>query len=307
MAQEQVTENLVIIGSGPAGLAAGIYAARAGLKPLIVEGMLAGGQLTKTDEVENYPGFELPVTGMSLMTAMRRQAERSGVRFEMDEISSVDFSSGVKRLNGMMGSYSARSVIVATGASARWTGLPGETKYRSKGVSACAVCDGAFFRGADVAVIGGGDTALGDALYLSRIAKSVALIHRRGEFRGAKVLVERVKAAGNIALYLDTTVESFEGDGVRLGALKLSGGREIAVSGAFVAIGHEPQTAFLKGALELDEAGYVKVSATRTSAEGVFAAGDCADPFYKQAVIAAGAGAQAAIEAQHYLQEGGHV
>lgn len=307
MAQEQVTENLVIIGSGPAGLAAGIYAARAGLKPLIVEGMLAGGQLTKTDEVENYPGFELPVTGMSLMTAMRRQAERSGVRFEMDEISSVDFSSGVKRLDGMMGSYSARSVIVATGASARWTGLPGETKYRSKGVSACAVCDGAFFRGADVAVIGGGDTALGDALYLSRIAKSVALIHRRGEFRGAKVLVERVKAAGNIALYLDTTVESFEGDGVRLGALKLSGGREIAVSGAFVAIGHEPQTAFLKGALKLDGAGYVKVSATRTSAEGVFAAGDCADPFYKQAVIAAGAGAQAAIEAQHYLQEGGHV
>lgn len=307
MAQEQVTENLVIIGSGPAGLAAGIYAARAGLKPLIVEGMLAGGQLTKTDEVENYPGFELPVTGMSLMTAMRRQAERSGVRFEMDEISSVDFSSGVKRLDGMMGSYSARSVIVATGASARWTGLPGETKYRSKGVSACAVCDGAFFRGADVAVIGGGDTALGDALYLSRIAKSVALIHRRGEFRGAKVLVERVKAAGNIALYLDTTVESFEGDGVRLGALKLSSGREIAVSGAFVAIGHEPQTAFLKGALELDGAGYVKVSATRTSAEGVFAAGDCADPFYKQAVIAAGAGAQAAIEAQHYLQEGGHV
>ncbi len=307
MAKEQVVENLIIIGSGPAGLTAGVYAARAGLNPLIIEGMLAGGQLTKTDEVENYPGFEQPITGMALMASMRKQAERAGVRFEMDEISFVDFSSDIKRLDGMMGSYLARSIIVATGAGARWTNLPGEAKFKNKGVSACAVCDGAFFKDADVAVVGGGDTALGDALYLARIAKSVALIHRRGDFRGAKVLVERVKATDNITLYLNTTVESFEGEGARLGALKLSGDRTISVQGAFIAIGHEPQTSFLKGALELDEAGYVKVAATKTSSKGVFAAGDCADPFYKQAVIAAGAGAQAAIEAQHYLQEGGHV
>ena len=306
MAQEKV-ENLIIVGSGPAGLTAGIYAARAGLQPLIIEGMLAGGQLTQTSEVENFPGFAEPVTGMALMAAMRAQAERSGVRFEMDEISSVDFSGAEKRLDGMMGSYFAKSVIVATGAGARWTGLPGEMKYKNKGVSACAVCDGAFFKGADVAVIGGGDTALGDALYLSRIAKSVALIHRRDSFRGAKVLVERVKAAENITLFMETRVESFEGDGARLNALKLSGGREIAVTGAFVAIGHEPVTKFFAGAVELDEAGYVKVDGVKTNVEGVFAAGDCADPFYKQAVIAAGAGAQAAIEAQHYLQKGGHV
>ena len=306
MAQEKI-ENLIIVGSGPAGLTAGIYAARAGLQPLIIEGMLAGGQLTETSEVENFPGFAEPVTGMALMAAMRAQAERSGVRFEMDEISSVDFSAAEKRLDGMMGSYFARSVIVATGASARWTGLPGEAKYKNRGVSACAVCDGAFFKGADVAVIGGGDTALGDALYLSRIARSVALIHRRDSFRGAKVLVERVKAAENITLFMETRVESFEGDGARLNALKLSGGREIAVTGAFVAIGHEPVTKFLAGAIELDEAGYVKVDGVKTNVEGVFAAGDCADPFYKQAVIAAGAGAQAAIEAQHYLQKGGHV
>ena len=306
MAQEKV-ENLIIVGSGPAGLTAGIYAARAGLQPLIIEGMLAGGQLTETSDVENFPGFAEPVTGMALMAAMRAQAERSGVRFEMDEISSVDFSAAEKRLDGMMGSYFARSVIVATGASARWTGLPGEAKYKNRGVSACAVCDGAFFKGADVAVIGGGDTALGDALYLSRIARSVALIHRRDSFRGAKVLVERVKAAENITLFMETRVESFEGDGARLNALKLSGGREIAVTGAFVAIGHAPVTKFLAGVIGLDEAGYVKVDGVKTNVEGVFAAGDCADPFYKQAVIAAGAGAQAAIEAQHYLQKGGHV
>lgn len=300
-------ENLVIVGSGPAGLAAGIYSARAGFKPLLIEGMLSGGQLTRTDEVENFPGYANPVSGMELMASMRAQAERAGVRFIMDEISSVDFSSPVKRLSGMMGEVYARAVIVATGADAKWTELPGEATYKNRGVSACAVCDGAFFKGADVAVIGGGDTALGDALYLSRVAKSVSLIHRRDAFRGAKVLAERVAAAGNIEIFWNTTVESFEGDGGRLSALKLSQGRKIDVAGAFVAIGHKPQTAFLGGALKLDDAGYIVSERTRTSVEGVFAAGDCADPFYKQAVIAAGTGAQAAIEAQHFLQEGGYL
>ncbi len=306
MSQEKI-ENLVIIGSGPAGLAAGIYSARAGLKPLIVEGMLAGGQLTRTDEIENYPGYEEPVSGIALMASMRAQAERAGVRFEMDEISSVDFSSPIKRLFGMMGEISARAVIVATGAEAKWTELPGEKQYKNRGVSACAVCDGAFFKGADVAVIGGGDTALGDALYLSRIAKSVSLIHRRDTFRGAKVLAERVAASDNIKIFWNTTVESFEGEGGRLSALNLSGNRTINVAGAFVAIGHKPQTEFLANALELDGFGYIVVNRTRTSVKGVFAAGDCADPYYKQAVVAAGAGAQAAIEAQHFLQEGGYV
>lgn len=307
MSETSAKENLVIIGSGPAGLTAGIYASRAGLKPLIIEGMLSGGQLTKTNEVENYPGFENPQTGLSIMASMRSQAEKAGVRFEMDEISEVDFSSPVKRLTGMMGDVTANAVIIATGAGARWTNLPGEEKYKNKGVSACAVCDGAFFKGSDVAVIGGGDTALGEALYLSRIAKTVYLIHRRDNFRGAKVLAERVFNTPNIKVLWDTTVQSFEGDGTRLTSLKLSKEREIAVSGAFVAIGHEPETGFLKGAVAFDDLGYVKVERTRTNIEGVFAAGDCADPFYKQAVIAAGAGAQAAIEAQHYLQERGFV
>ncbi len=295
-------EELVVIGSGPAGLAAGIYAARAGLRPLVIEGMLAGGQLTQTHEVENYPGFVEPVAGLDLMSAMRAQAERAGVRFEMDEISSVDFSADIKKLAGMMGEITARAVIVATGAGARWTGLPGEDKYRGRGVSACAVCDGAFFKGADVAVIGGGDTALGDALYLARTARSVTLIHRRDAFRGAKALADRVLATPGITVAWNTTVQSFDGDGKKLTGLSLSDGRSLAVSGAFVAIGHTPQTGFLKGSVELDGGGYVIVDRTRTSAKGVFAAGDCADPYYKQAVIAAGAGAQAAIEAQRYLQ-----
>ena len=297
-------EELAIIGSGPAGLAAGIYAARAGLRPLVIEGMLAGGQLVQTHEVENYPGFAEPVGGQDLMSAMRLQAERAGVRFTMDEVTSVDFTGAEKKLAGMMGEVTARAVIVASGASAKWTGLPGEDMYRNRGISACAVCDGAFFRGKDVAVIGGGDTALGDALYLARLARTVTVIHRRDAFRGAKALADRVLATENISVAWNTTVKSFEGDGAALASLALSDGRTLAVSGAFVAIGHRPQTEFLKGAVDLDDAGYVAVDRTRTSAKGVFAAGDCADPFYKQAVIAAGAGAQAAIEAQRYIQEG---
>ena len=297
-------EELAIIGSGPAGLAAGIYAARAGLRPLVIEGMLAGGQLVQTHEVENYPGFAEPVGGQDLMSAMRLQAERAGVRFTMDEVTSVDFTGAEKKLACMMGEVTARAVIVASGASAKWTGLPGEETYRNRGISACAVCDGAFFRGKDVAVIGGGDTALGDALYLARLARTVTVIHRRDAFRGAKALADRVLATENISVAWNTTVKSFEGDGAALASLALSDGRTLAVSGAFVAIGHRPQTEFLKGAVDLDDAGYVAVDRTRTSAKGVFAAGDCADPFYKQAVIAAGAGAQAAIEAQRYIQEG---
>lgn len=298
-------ENLAIVGSGPAGLTAGIYAARAGLSPLVIEGMLSGGQLTETAEVENFPGFAEAVSGLDLMTSMRTQAEKAGVRFAMDAVSSVDFSGYPFRLSGMAGEYEARCVIIATGATPRWTGLPGEDVYRYRGISSCAVCDGNFHRGKDVAVIGGGDTALADAIHLSKICRTVTLIHRRDSFRGTKVLADRVLAAPNVKVLMDTGVVSFEGDGKRLDSLTLSNGETLRVSGAFVAIGHDPQTEFLKGAVELDAHGYVRTDGVATSVPGVFVAGDCANPLHKQAVVAAGTGAQAAQEAQHYLDNFG--
>lgn len=297
-----VMENVIIIGSGPAGLTAGIYTARAGLSPLVIEGMNALGQLIQTPEVENFPGFAEPVSGIDLMTSMRKQAEKAGVRFAMDEISSVNFSGSELKLSGMAGDYSSKTVIIATGAEAKWTGIEGESTYRNRGISACATCDGAFHKGRSVAVIGGGDTALSDALYLSRICEKVTVIHRRGEFRGTKVLADQVLAVPNIDVKWNTTVTSFEGDGKRLNAISLSDNDRLDVSGVFVAIGHAPKTAFLKGAVELDENGYIKVKNTHTSRPGVFAAGDCADPDYKQAVSAAGTGAEAALEVQRYLE-----
>jgi thioredoxin reductase (NADPH) len=297
-----VMENVIIIGSGPAGLTAGIYTARAGLSPLVIEGMNALGQLIQTPEVENFPGFAEPVSGIDLMTSMRKQAEKAGVRFAMDEISSVKFSGSELKLSGMAGDYSSKTVIIATGAEAKWTGIEGESTYRNRGISACATCDGAFHKGRSVAVIGGGDTALSDALYLSRICEKVTVIHRRGEFRGTKVLADQVLATPNIDVKWNTTVTSFEGDGKRLNAISLSDNDRLDVSGVFVAIGHAPKTAFLKGAVELDENGYIKVKNTHTSRPGVFAAGDCADPDYKQAVSAAGTGAEAALEVQRYLE-----
>ena len=295
-------ENIVIVGSGPAGLTAGIYAARAGYAPLVIEGMISGGQLTETAEVENFPGFAEAVSGSDLMMSMRTQAEKAGVRFAMDAITSVDFTGPLHRLTGMVGTYEAKCVIIATGASPRWTGLPGEDVYKYHGISSCAVCDGNFHRGKDVAVIGGGDTALGDAIHLAKLCASVTLIHRRDSFRGTKVLVDRVLATPNIKVLMNTEVLSFEGDGQKLSSLKLSNGEELKVSGAFVAIGHDPQTGFLKGVLELDGAGYVVTDGVTTNVAGVFAAGDCANPYYKQAVVAASTGAQAAQAAQHYLE-----
>lgn len=298
-------ENIVIVGSGPAGLTAGIYAARAGFAPLVIEGMLSGGQLTETAEVENFPGFAESVSGLDLMMSMRKQAEKAGVRFAMDAITSVDFSATPYKLEGMSKQYEAKCVIIATGATPRWTQLPGEDTYKYRGISSCAVCDGNFHRGKDVAVIGGGDTALADAIHLAKICATVTLIHRRDAFRGTKVLVDRVLATPNIKTLMNTEVLSFEGDEKKLNALKLSNGEMLSVSGAFVAIGHDPQTAFLKGALDLDEAGYVRTDGVKTSVAGVFAAGDCANPLYKQAVVAASTGAQAAQAAQEYLSESG--
>ena len=296
------SESIIIIGSGPAGLTAGIYAARAGLSPLVIEGMLSGGQLTETAEVENFPGFAEAVSGLDLMTSMHVQAEKAGVRFAMDAIVSVDFSGPVRRLVGMADVYEARCVIIATGATPRWTGLPGEDTYRYHGISSCAVCDGNFHKGKDVAVIGGGDTALADAIHLAKICRSVTLIHRRDSFRGTKVLLDRVLAASNVKVLTNTQVLSFDGDGKRLESIKLSNGETLSVSGAFVAIGHIPQTDFLKGSIDLDDEGYVRTDGVATNVPGVFVAGDCANPIYKQAVVAASTGAQAAQEAQHYLQ-----
>ena len=299
--------KMVIIGSGPAGLTAAIYAARAGLEPLVVEGMQSGGQLTQTTDVENFPGFAEPVAGPALMAAMRRQAEACGAKFILDEVQSADLAGDIKRLETMMnGTLEARAVILCVGASARWTGLPGEATYRNRGVSACATCDGAFFKGKDVAVIGGGDTALGDALYLSRMCASVTVVHRRDAFRASKVMAERVLAAPNVSVAWNTVVDEFLGDGKRLASLRLRDvatgeTRELPVAGAFVAIGHEPNTRFLAGQVELDAHGYVVADHGRTSLPGVFAAGDCADPFYKQAIVAAGSGAVAAIEAEKIL------
>ncbi len=300
--------DIVILGSGPAGCAAALYAARAGFSPLVLEGMQPGGQLTQTSDVENYPGFPEAINGYDLVIAMRRQAERFGAVFQMDACTGVDFSGETKRLETMVaGTLEARAVILATGASARWLGLESEKRLMGHGVSACATCDGPFFKGKEVAVSGGGDTACEDALFLSRICPKVTLIHRRDALRASKVMADRVLAAPNIEVAWNSAVtdildpEKGEVTGVALRDTVTGAERILPVSALFVAIGHTPNTDFLKGALELDARGYIVTDGTRTSAKGVFAAGDAQDPAYKQAVIAAGSGAMAALEAERYL------
>lgn len=301
--------DLIILGSGPAGCTAALYAARAGLKPLVLEGSQPGGQLTQTTDIENFPGLEKPVNGYDLVVSMRRQAERFGAVFEMDEAVGADFSGPVKKVETMVaGTLEARAVILATGASARWLGLPAEQALIGRGVSGCATCDGAFFRGKEVAVIGGGDVACEDALFLARLCSKVWLIHRRDALRASKVMADRVLANAVIEPIWDTVVDDVLDPAagavtaVRLRNVKDGSLRDLPISGLFVAIGHTPNTAFLKGAVDLDPRGYVAVrDGVRTSAEGVFAAGDVMDPDYKQAVIAAGAGAKAALEAERYL------
>lgn len=301
--------DLIILGSGPAGCTAALYAARAGLKPLVLEGSQPGGQLTQTTDIENFPGLEKPVNGYDLVVSMRRQAERFGAVFEMDEAVGADFSGPVKKVETMVaGTLEARAVILATGASARWLGLPAEQALIGRGVSGCATCDGAFFRGKEVAVIGGGDVACEDALFLARLCSKVWLIHRRDALRASKVMADRVLANAVIEPIWDTVVDDVLDPAagavtaVRLRNVKDGSLRDLPISGLFVAIGHTPNTDFLKGAIDLDPRGYVAVrDGVRTSAEGVFAAGDVMDPDYKQAVIAAGAGAKAALEAERYL------
>ena len=305
-------ENVVIIGSGPAGLTAAIYAARANLKPVVIDGMQPGGQLIQTSDVENFPGFEQPVNGFELVNTMRKQAERFGVRFLMDEVVSCELTGVVKRIALMIGgTLEARTVIIATGASARYLGLESEERLKGKGVSACATCDGSFYKGLRVAVIGGGDTAMEDALYLSRLAEHVTVVHRRDAFRASKIMADRVLSTPNIDVVWNAVVEDVldpakgEVTGIRLKDKVTGAVTERVLQGVFVAIGHTPNTQAFSGQLELDADGYVTAANTRTSVAGVFAAGDVQDRHYKQAITAAGTGCMAALEVERYLTANG--
>jgi thioredoxin reductase (NADPH) len=303
-------ERLVIIGSGPAGYTAAVYAARANLKPLLIEGLQPGGQLTITSEVENYPGFPEGVLGPQLMELMRKQAERFGTRFEAGEVTRVDLSRRPFQLWMDDRLLVAQAVIVATGASAKWLGIPSEKRYQGRGVSACATCDGFFFRGVEVAVVGGGDTAMEEATFLTKFASKVHVVHRRDELRASKIMAERARKNPKIQLQLSSTVEEILGDGkavtgVRLRNVKDDTTRELPLQGVFMGIGHEPNTRIFRGQLEMNDVGYltVKTPTTATSVPGVFAAGDVSDPSYRQAVTAAGSGCQAAIDAERFLGE----
>jgi thioredoxin reductase (NADPH) len=303
-------ERLVILGSGPAGYTAALYAARANLKPLLFEGMQPGGQLTITSEVENYPGFPEGILGPELMELMKKQAERFGTRFVAGEVTKVDLSKRPFRLWKDDEVTTADAVIVATGASAKWLEIPSEKKYQGRGVSACATCDGFFFRGVEVAVVGGGDTAMEEALFLTKYASKVHVLHRRDELRASKIMQERARKNPKIALELSSVIDEVLGDGkavtgVRLKSTKDGKLRDLPVKGVFMGIGHEPNTRIFKGQLEMNDVGYLKVKApsTATSVPGVFAAGDVSDPSYRQAVSAAGSGCTAAIDAERFLGE----
>ncbi|HMP72496.1 MAG TPA: thioredoxin-disulfide reductase [Kiritimatiellia bacterium] len=301
-------ENVLIIGTGAAGLTAAVYTARADLKPLVLEGLQPGGQLTTTTEVENYPGFPEGVDGTELMDRMRKQAERFGARFEYGMVSGADFSSRPYKLTLDDGKViEAETVIICTGASAKYIGLPSEQKLIGRGVTSCATCDGAFYRNVPVAVVGGGDTAMEEALFLTRFASTVFVIHRRDEFRASKIMAGRVLAHEKIQVIWDSVVEEvMEKDG-GVGGLKLKNVKsgevsELEVAALFVAIGHKPNTDAFAGQLEMNEAGYLVTSNTRTKVPGVYAAGDVQDPTYRQAITAAGTGCMAALEAERYLE-----
>jgi thioredoxin reductase (NADPH) len=305
--------RIVIIGAGPAGYTAAIYAARAGYAPVVVEGLAPGGQLMITTEIENFPGFEDPVPGPELMARMRAQALRVGAEVVSDVVESVDLRSRPFRLTfGSGAEILAETVIVATGAEARWLNIPSEEKFKGRGVSACATCDGFFFRGKIVAVVGGGDTAAEEATYLTNHASKVYLVHRRGELRASKIMVERVLANPKIEMKWFRTPDEILGDdsgvtGFRIADPRTGEKEELAVDGVFIAIGHRPNTELLGGQLALDAAGYIvtQPGSTRTSVPGVFAAGDVQDPHFRQAVTSAGTGCMAALEAGKFMEEGG--
>ncbi|MGB0833197.1 MAG: thioredoxin-disulfide reductase [Psychrobium sp.] len=306
--------QLLILGSGPAGYTAAVYAARANLKPVLVTGIQQGGQLTTTTEVENWPGDANDLTGPVLMERMKEHAEKFDTEIVFDHINKVDFSKRPFTLTGDNQVFTADAVILATGASAKYIGLPSEEEFMGRGVSACATCDGFFYRGKEVAVVGGGNTAVEEALYLANIASKVHLVHRRDTFRSEKILTDRLmdKAEnGNIQLHLNSTLQEVVGDQMGVTGVKLEGTNgntdsELAVDGVFIAIGHQPNTGIFEGQLEMEN-GYLKVqsglqgNATQTSVEGVFAAGDVFDQHYRQAITSAGSGCMAALDAERFL------
>lgn len=301
--------DVIIIGSGPAGLTAAIYASRDGLKTLVVAGAMWGGQLMLTTEVENFPGFKEGILGPDLMDNMWKQAERFGAEMIFDDATAVDFSSKPFKVTVGGKVYEGKSVIIATGASAKWLGLEAEKRLRGRGVSVCATCDGAFFKDKKVVVVGGGDTAIDDALALSKFAREVKVIHRRDKLRASKILQERVFKDPKIEFIWNSTVQEIVGkdrvEGVKLRKLDSGEEFELACDAVFVGIGHNPNTEIFKGQVELDEAGYVVAKdTTRTSVEGVFVAGDAQDCRYRQAVVGAGAGCKAAMDAKRYLERG---
>jgi thioredoxin reductase (NADPH) len=296
--------KVLIIGAGPAGYTAAIYAARAGLAPLLVAGPQPGGQLMITTDVENYPGFADAVTGPDLMAAMRAQAERVGTALAEDTITGVALGARPFTAHGAGGAaYTGDALIIATGAKARWLGLESEAAFQGRGVSACATCDGFFFRGQDVAVVGGGNSAVEEALYLAGICRSVTLVHRRDTLRAEKILQARLFARENVAVRWNSVVEEITGDASGVTGVRLDTGEVLLVTGVFIAIGHDPATAPFRGAVDMDGEGYIRVApgTTRTSVPGVFAAGDVADKVYRQAVTAAGLGCMAALEAEKFL------
>lgn len=309
---ENKTRKIIIIGSGPAGYTAAIYLGRAGYQPLVIAGALTpGGQLVNTTEVENYPGFPDGILGPDLMESMQKQAEKFGAEVLLSDVTSVDFNSPVKTVTTDEGAtYAAEAVIVSTGSQVRKLGVPGEQEYSGRGVSYCATCDGFFFRSKPITVVGGGDSAFEEAQFLSRFGSSVTLIHRRDEFRASKIMVDRAKENEKINFILNSVVEKVNGNEKEATSLTvrniLTGEtQEVESAGLFVAIGHTPSTKFLDGALKLNEDGTIAVegASTRTSVDGVFAAGDVVDSVYRQAISAAGMGCRAALDAQAYLNE----
>ncbi|WP_184543409.1 thioredoxin-disulfide reductase [Streptosporangium becharense] len=302
--------NVIIIGSGPAGYTAAVYSARADLKPLVFEGSVtAGGALMNTTEVENYPGFSDGIMGPDLMDAMRKQAERFGADLVADDVVEVDLTVTPKVVKTATDTYLAKSVILATGSGYRELGVPNEKRLSGHGVSWCATCDGFFFRGQDIVVVGGGDTAMEEAIFLTRFAGSVTVVHRRDELRASKIMQDRAFANEKIRFVWDSEVVDVLGDakvsGVRVRNLKTGEESEIAATGLFIAIGHDPRNELFKGQIELDDEGYVKVEApsTRTNLDGVFAAGDVVDHTYRQAITAAGTGCAASLDAERWLTE----